>query len=127
MTSCNKLQILTLTATALFLNTLVGCSTIVPGATYNLTTLEAMIPATPEEITHAAQAVVEDMSLILVSADATGLDGLVVARTAQRKRVTIDIKRQTDKVSHVKIRVGTLGDQATSVMILERIQDELSL
>lgn len=126
MTSGRKLRILTLTATALFLNSLVGCNTVVPGATYNFTTLEAMVPATPEEIAKAAQTVVEDMKLILVSADATGLDGLVVARTAQQKRVTIDIKHQTNKVSHIKIRVGTFGDQAISVMLLEKIQDQLA-
>ena len=79
----------------------------------------------PEQLTDAAKSVVEDMNLVLVSAEATGLDGQVIARTARKKTVTINITRQAKNVSHIKIQVGKLGDQATSLLILERIKDRL--
>lgn len=114
-----------LAATALLLVTLGGCKIVSPGVTYNMMSLEALISATPEDVTSAAKAAMEDMNLILVSSESTGLDGKVVARTAQKKTVTVTISRTAKNVSHIKIHVGKLGDEAASMLILERIKERL--
>ena len=116
---------LSLAAIGLVVTLLVGCKTVGSEATYNLFALEALVSATPEQITEAAKATLEDMKLILVSADSTGLDGQIIAKTARKKKVTVTIMRQARNVSHVKIQVGRLGDEATSILILERIKERL--
>lgn len=100
-----------------------GCKIVSPGVAYNVIALEALISATPEDVTEAATQVVEDMKLNLISSDATGLDGRVVATTARKKKVTITITRQAKNISHIKIQVGKLGDESTSILILERIKE----
>ena len=102
-----------------------GCQVVSPGVTNNIGSIQALIAATPEEVTGAAKSVVEEMKLILVSAESTGLDGKVVARTAQDKNVKIVITRQDNNVSHISIRVGSLGDTAASMLILDRVKERL--
>ncbi len=121
----NRERILAVGAILLVLGSLGGCQIVSPGVTYNIGTLEALISATPEDLTNAAVGVIEDMKLTVVSAESTGLDGKVVARTAQKKTIKIDIKRQDNNVCHIAIRVGRLGDQNTSMLILERIKGRL--
>ena len=121
-----KTQIrLSLVAIGLVVTLLVGCKIVSPGASYNFIALEAVVSATPEQITEAAKATLEDMKLILVSADSTGLDGQIIARTARKKTVTVTVMRQARNISHIKIQVGRLGDEATSLLILERIKERL--
>jgi len=116
---------LSLAATVMVLVILGGCKIVSPGVAYNIVALEALISATPEQVTDAAKGVVEDMKLVLVSAESTGLDGRVVARTARKKTVSITITRQAKNVSHIKIQVGKLGDEGTSILILERIKERM--
>lgn len=101
-----------------------GC-TIGPGMTYTVNTLEALIAADPEEVTAVAKNVVEDMNLVIISAEKTSLDGRVVARTAQNKTITINVRLKDRNVSHISIRVGTIGDQNTSMLIFEKIKNQL--
>lgn len=108
-------------ATALLI--LGGCKVVSPGVAYNVVALDALMSATPEQVTDAARQVVEDMNLMLISAEATGLDGRVVATTARKKKVTVTITRQAKNISHIKIQVGKFGDEATSLLILERIKE----
>jgi len=110
---------------AFVLTMLVGCKIISPGVTYNVTWLEALISATPEEVTSAAKMVVEDMNLVLVSAESTGLDGRVVARTARKKLVTVTITRSARNISLIKIQVGRLGDESISLLVLEKIKERM--
>jgi len=116
---------LSLAAFGLVVTLLAGCQTVSPGATYTLIALDAMVSATPEQIAEAVKDTFEDMKLILVSADSTGLDGQVIALTARKKKVTVTITRSARNISHVKIQVGRLGDQATSLLILDRVKERL--
>jgi len=125
MTIRSKRELVSVTVLVLGLTMLAGCKVVAPGVTYNLITLEALISATPEEVTQAAEDTMLEMKLVLISAEATGLDGKVVARTAQQKKIRIDVKHQGRDISHIKIQVGRLGDQATSMMILDRIKSKL--
>ena len=87
--------------------------------------LEALVAASPEEVTAAAKTVAEDMKLAVVSAERTSLDGKVVARTAQNHTITINVKLKDKNVSHITIQVGTLGDQNMSMVIFEQIKSQL--
>ncbi len=102
-----------------------GCKVTSPGVTYNITTLEALISASPEEVTAAAKDVVQELKLVLISNASTGLDGKVVASTAQQQRVNIDIVHQAKNVSRIRIKVGKFGNEMTSMLILEKIKARL--
>lgn len=112
-------------AVVLIVTLFAGCKTVGPGMSYNFTSLDALIAANPEEVTEAAKSVVEDMNLILVSAESTGLDGRVIARTARQNKITIDITHQARNVTHVKVQVGRLGDESISMLILDKIKERL--
>ncbi len=102
-----------------------GCQVVSPGVTNNVGSIQALIAASPEDVTGAAKSVIEDMKLILISAESTGLDGRVLARTAQEKNIKIIITRQDNNVSHISIRVGSFGDTAASMLILDRVKERL--
>lgn len=104
---------------------LTGCSTHEPGVKNFAGSIEGYVDASPERTAAAAETVVKDLKLALVSSVATKLDGKVVATTAQGKDVTIDIKRAGDNVSEVSIRVGTLGDESLGVKIFNDIKKQL--
>ncbi len=114
-----------LATVALSLMVLGGCKIVSPGVTYNITKLEALISATPEEVTSAAKAAVEDLNLVLVSSESTGLDGRVVARTARKKTVTVTISRSAKNISHIQVQIGRLGDEAASMLLLDKIKEKL--
>jgi len=119
-----NVRALSFSALALAVVMLAGC-TIGPGMTYSVNTLEALVAASPEEVTTAAKNVVEDMNLTIVSAEKTSLDGRVIARTAQSKTITINVKLKDRNVSHISIRIGTVGNQEMSMLIFERIKSQL--
>lgn len=102
-----------------------GCKTSEPGATNVFGTVNDTMAANPQEITAAAAEVLKDMELIIVENRATDLDGRVIARTAQDDRVKVDVERVNDEVSKVAIRVGTWGDEGTSLTIRQRIREKL--
>jgi hypothetical protein len=103
----------------------VGCSTDEPGVKNVAGAIEGYVDASPERTAAAAETVVKDLKLVLVSSVATKLDGKVAATTAQGDKVTIDIKRAGDNVSEVSIRVGTLGDEALGLKIFNDIKKQL--
>lgn len=103
----------------------VGCSTHEPGVKNVAGTIEGYVDASPERTVAAAETVVKDLKLVLISAVSTKLDGKVVATTAQNREVTIDVERVGDNVSEVSIRVGTMGDEALGLKIFTDIKKQL--
>lgn len=73
----------------------------------------------------AANAAVRDMEFARVSDRKSGVDAQVVARTALDKRIEITLKRVSDRVTQVDIRVGVFGDEALSLALLEKIKANL--
>jgi hypothetical protein len=104
---------------------IVACETGEPGVKNSFGTLDDTMAASPQEITAAAAEVLKEMELIIVTNNATDLDGRVIARTAQDDRVKVDVERVNDEVSKVAIRVGTWGDEGMSMTIRERIRGKL--
>jgi hypothetical protein len=49
----------------------------------------------------------------------------IVARTAADKKVEVNLARVTDKLTEVRVRVGTFGDESLSRLILQKIQKGL--
>lgn len=118
----------TMTSVALGLMLVAGlaaCSTGQSGVSNRLGTITATLSASPQAVTEAGKETLEEMDLIIISSDATAVDGRVVARTARDDSVTIEVESAGDNVSDVGIRVGTFGDEAMSLTILEGIKQRL--
>ena len=104
---------------------LTGCRTAAPGVTSAAGTYETQFHGSPEKVTEAAKAVLEEMHLTKVNSKWTNIDGLVTGETAQGTEVQVKVNRKDDKVSAVAVRVGYLGDKDMSLSILEKIKAKL--
>ena len=110
---------------ALSLLAIGACKTSQPGVKRIGSTFNKPFPANPEQVTEAAKAAVDELKLILISSESTEMDGKIVARTAQDRRVDITIEKEAEDVSRVHVRVGFFGDEDVSMTILEGIAEKL--
>ena len=102
-----------------------ACTTPQPGVSNKMGTVTAKLNGAPQDVTEAARQTLEDMDLVIVSSGATGIDGKVVARSAQEVKVTVEVERAGENLSELSIRVGMLGDEDVSLSILEKIKRRL--
>ena len=107
----------------LFTGLLAACSTGQPGVSNRVGSVVTRVAANTTDATAAARKAVESLKLSSVTSQSTSIDGIVTARTAQGDDVTISIDREGDDVSKVTIRVGTWGDEATSLSIVEKMRE----
>ena|SRR5258705_4272970 len=96
------------------------------GTAYVMGSLDGSLPGTPEQIVKASESVLKEKDIHMVSSDATGIDGKVVARTATDKKIEITVKRQDEKNAKVSIRVDTFGDHELSTSLFEGIKAKLA-
>jgi hypothetical protein len=73
---------------------------------------------------NASQAAMGSMGFSLTSQEKDGFSGKLIARGAEDKKVTVKLKRQTDEVTQIGIRVGTFGDETLSRQVLEEIKKQ---
>jgi len=73
----------------------------------------------------AAQKAVDDLDLVPVRSSKDALSAEIIARDAQDKKVTIKLKRQTDNITKISIRVGIVGDKTKAELIYREIADNL--
>ncbi|MFN0008258.1 MAG: DUF3568 family protein [Planctomycetota bacterium] len=109
---------------------LTGCEGLrakpgVDGTAYSLGHLDVMVDADPKRIVEAAEAVLKEMDIEVVSAVASGVDGRVVGRTALQKRIEITVERQDADTSKYSIMIGSFGDQPLSREIHEKMKAKL--
>lgn len=88
-------------------------------------TLEANIEHNLDQVYRAAQKAVAELEFAKVSESKSGLDAVLVARTALDKKIEIVLKRVGKNTTQVVIRVGVFGDEAISLAILDRIKGGL--
>lgn len=96
------------------------------GVSYVMGELSAMVNASTQRAVAASEAALRDLDINIVSSAATGIDGEVIGRTAQDRRIAIKIQRETDAVSKLSIRVNTFGDEGLSHLIYDKILGHLS-
>jgi hypothetical protein len=114
-----------LTVLGLMLLAHAGCQTAAPGVEDQMGTLETVIEALPPDVMRAAGQAMEDLQLTVVSSKTSGLDGSLIARTAQDKKVSIHVEKLSDTASQLRIRVGAFGDQDLALTILNKLKAKL--
>lgn len=75
-----------------------------------------------EQARAAAHQALADLKLAVTHESADALSAAITARNAEDKRIRIVLKRQTDALTKIHIRVGAFGDQAMSQVILDKMK-----
>lgn len=69
----------------------------------------------------------EDLELITTSREKDTLTGRLVARGTYDRRIVTTLKKISEELSEVRIRVGTFGDETLSRNILKQLKKNLGL
>lgn len=118
---------LTLVALPLFS----GCVVVAAGAAgagavaYVRGEMQASVEHDLDTTFQAAQRALKALQFARIEDKKSGVDAQLISRTALDKRVEIKLKKVTDGLTKVQIRVGVVGDQELSLTILEKIKAEL--
>lgn len=108
-----------------------GCLLVAAGAAgagtvaYIRGELEANVDGRFDAVASAANEAIGDLKFAKINDSKDALTAIVVARTADDKRIEIKVTKVTDAVSKVTIRVGIFGDETISRTILDRIKSNL--
>ena len=87
--------------------------------------LEASLEGRYDSVVAAANEAVADLQFARISENKDALTALIVARTADDKKIDITVTKVSANLSRVEIRVGVFGDEFVSVSILDRIKANL--
>jgi hypothetical protein len=87
--------------------------------------LKAPVEAPLDATYAAAQKAVRELEYRVKSETKDANDAQIVAEKATDTEVEIRLERWGDKATRVSIRVGVFGDEAESLMILDRIKAKL--
>jgi len=103
-----------------------ACKTSHVGVTNHFGSYEAVVAAPADRAIGAAEEVVHELRLRLVSSQSTAVDGRVEALTANDRKVVIQTETAGASVSRLSVRVGNgFGDESLSLDIIERIRAKL--
>ena len=108
-----------------------GCLIVAAGAAgagtvaYIRGGLEASLEGRYDSVVAAANEAVADLQFARISENKDALTALIVARTADDKKIDITVTKVSANLSMVEIRVGVFGDEFVSVSILDRIKANL--
>jgi len=120
-----------LTAVMILLSLLLssGCAALVVGGAagagavaYIRGELKSIEDVSLDQAFSAARQAMSDLELAVTSSEKDAFNGELIARGAGDKKIVVKLKKQSDAVTEIKIRVGTFGDEAMSRKILESIK-----
>lgn len=74
----------------------------------------------------AAEGAMEDLQFAITESRLDGATAEVAAITSDDRKVRVKLERASGEVTRVAIRVGLFGDQALSLLVLQKMRDRLS-
>jgi hypothetical protein len=116
---------------ALPLAGLTGCVVVAAGAAgagavaWVRGELDATLSNRFDAVEHATNRAIEQLQLAKVNETRSAIDAEFTARTGQDKRINIRINRTAENITRVRIRVGLVGDENLSRVILDKIKANL--
>lgn len=109
------------TGCAILFGTAVGAGAVKYGAGE----LKAAENVTFERAWKASKRAIKKLNFHITDTSKDDLYGEIVARGAKDRKVVIKLKKQSDQVTEIGIRVGFFGDETTSRLILDEIKKYL--
>jgi hypothetical protein len=108
---------------------LAGCSSTPPTSAGEYSTVRRSLKSTQdaslEKAFDAAKGAMSDLQFTLKEDRKDALAGVVKAERADKTAITIELTKITDKTTEVSIQVGSLGDEALSRTILDKLKARL--
>ena len=86
---------------------------------------QTVLQSDPVTVTAAAKSVADDMQLTVEKNVSSGLDGKVIAKSANRMKLVVQSKAYGPGSTLVTIRAGGFGDSGVQKQVLERIKTKL--
>lgn len=80
------------------------------------------IQGNPPEVAAAAESALTGMGMVVTRNSASAVDAVVIARTAQDRKIEVEVKGHSNGTSMVSVRAGTWGDDSLQFRILEQIR-----
>jgi hypothetical protein len=109
-----------------------GCVAVAAGAVAGAGTvayvrgqLNATVDKPFDDVARAASTALQQLQFIKSSEKKDALIAILTARTAEDRNVEIKVRRQSDKLTTIAIRVGLFGDETLSRIVLEKINANL--
>ncbi len=87
--------------------------------------LKALEDANIDRVWRATEGAVNELNFIVTNKVKDAVSAKLDALTADNKSVHITLKRKTDSLTEITIRIGTFGNEELSRLILEKIQKRL--
>ena len=107
-----------------------GCVVVAAGAgagavAYVRGDLATTLAAGLHRTVQASRSAIQQLAFAQVSEKSDALNGVIIARTAEDKKIEIKLERTGDNLTKIKIRVGVFGDEALSMALLDKIKANL--
>lgn len=107
-----------------------GCVIVAAGAgagtvAYVRGELESTLPKALARSLEATRQAIEQLKLAKISDKEDALGGVIVARTADDKRIEVKLTAVGEGITKVQIRVGVFGDNTVSRAVYDRIKANL--
>ena len=106
-----------------------GCAVAVAGAAvgagayaYVRGELQSTFDQNFNKTVEATRNALKDLEFTKISEKKDAIDAEFIFRTALDKKVNIKLNKVTENSTNVKIRIDLLGDEALSIVILEKIK-----
>ncbi len=87
--------------------------------------LKATEEATLDKTWEATVGAVEELQFLVINKLKDAVSAEIEAKTADNKTVKIELKRVTENLTDISIRIGTFGDETLSRYILSKIEARL--
>lgn len=108
-----------------------GCAAVAAGAgagvavAYVRGDLDTTISTGLDKALRASNRAIEQLKFAKISERADAIQATMIARNSADKRIELHLEKLADDATKLKIRVGTFGDDALQVAILDRIKANL--
>lgn len=87
--------------------------------------LKSVVEASLEKTYQASREALEDLEFPVTSGQKDAFSAELTARGGNDKKIEINLKKISEKITEIKIRIGIFGDESLSQLILERIMKHI--
>jgi hypothetical protein len=69
----------------------------------------------------------EELEFVVTKQEKDAISGSIVARGANDKKITVNLEKQSDELTEIRIWVGDFGDESMSRLILGKIKERANV
>ncbi|MGR3309594.1 MAG: DUF3568 domain-containing protein [Candidatus Brocadiales bacterium] len=104
---------------------LIGGSVGAGAVAYVTGELKSTEEASLDRTWQAAQKAIEDLEFFVTSKQKDAISAKLIARGATDKKIELILKKVSENLTEVRIRVGIFGDEPLSRLVLEKLKNHL--